>query len=83
MTNDDIWEADYADLCLAHYDDVVERLEMLYKEKKRRKNNGGISSDIWVDRNGNEIPVHKMTEQHLINAIRYFEKELKWLQTGV
>lgn len=38
--------------------------------RNREKNN-----IIWKCKDGTEIPINKMTNDHLLNAIKYFEKK--------
>lgn len=71
------WEEYYGDAIDYVIDEYKNRIIKLKHEQWRRKHNEPPTGDVWVCKNGLEIPMHELTEEHIKNAIRYFEEELK------
>ena len=70
------WEEDYGFIGMDDYllDEYERRVIDLKHEQYRRENNQPPTGDVWECKDGKEIPMHEMTDKHLQNAIRYFER---------
>jgi hypothetical protein len=55
-----------------YYLQVKQTLELLEAELVLRKN-GKHLNGFWKTKNGQKIPYSEMTDDHLNNAIRYFQ----------
>ena len=75
------WEEDYCYLGI--FEDLIGEYEQkiisLKHELWRREHKEPPTGDVWECADGSEIPMHKMTIRHIRNAIRYFEREIKYL----
>lgn len=64
-------------------DGLSSQIEVLKREKKRREENSKTEpeDEVWITKNGQVIPVGKMTDSHLENTIRFCERRLKEFRT--
>lgn len=70
------WEEDYSTLALEYEEQCKDRIEKLYKEKDRRLWGRPITDDTWTTMDGTVMKMCMMTDQHIENAIKYFERLL-------